>query len=356
MADEIKAAEGTTEEVKEESVGNSDIHPDELKMAEKHGIIQKEEKNVEGEAKTPEEEAKAKEDAEKQLEVERENIRKKPFTEITEEESRKLTKNEQGYYWATKKERTKRQSAESERDYYIMQLQAMKGEIDGLKKAIAAKGSEATDEEKEIARILEDEGRKTDAAIADEKKMTATEWQQEQERVKREREVLGKRVNARLNEFELEAKQKYEDFDNAITLATEIFDKAKEGKLKDLGYDDDAAGEILEQCKAWVMKAANVLDKNTPNLSEIAYMIGKTHPKYGKQEEKVELSGGDKLSEEKLKKLAENSAKAKTSAGISGTGGGVLPVSEITLQQAKNMTIADWRKLPKETKQKLLMG
>lgn len=308
------------------------LMPQELEMAKKHGI------KIEGvEDKPADDEVKD----DKAIEAERDSIRRKPIHEITEEESRKLTKNEQGYYWATKKERVKRQAAESERDYYVMQLQGLKGEVEGLKKTL--QGSKA--EEAEIDAILAGDDPKPDASKSDKKAYTAEEWRQIEAKERRERETQGNLINARLQSFEIEAKQKYTDFDNTIELAQDIFERAKVGKLSELGISNDSAQEIIGQVKDWITKAANVLDVNTPNLSEIAYLIGQKHPKYA--------DGGKALNDKTIEKIAET--KPKTSASIPVTGG-VTPVSEITYQQAKDMSLTEWRKLPKETREKLLRG
>ena len=331
MAEETKTAEELkqTEETKaaEEQKINEEAEtagtvPEEIKMAQKHKIEYKV-----GEEEKPE----VKPDAEKEA---AEEIRKKPLDQITEEESRKLTKNEQGYYWAAKKERIKRQNIESEKQLADVQMRGLREEKERLAKALEAYKNGDPEELAKLEEKTNEDGR-----------MTEEEWKKVSEKKNEEKRAQTERLNNRLAEFEIEAKVQYEDFDNTVDLATDIFNN-----YKTIFTDEVKQKEIEGKLKEWTKSAADIMGENPKNIAVLAYEIGKLHPKYGAKADK----DGETLSDEKMKKLMDNQKKGRTSASLGGSAG--IAGTDITPEMAVNMTMAQWRKLPKETKIKLLGG
>ncbi len=313
---------------------------EEVEMGKKHGVIKgKEEGQKKEDEGEKDKENEAKDEDKKTDKDDVEAIRKKPLSEITDEEAVKLTKNEQGYYWAQKKERAKRQSAESDRDYYKMKIAALEEDVKKMKEP-------KKKEEDDIDALFDENGEEI-KKDPEEPKLSEKEWKERQEKEQKEVMAERARINSRLFEFEAEAKEKYQDLDSVIDLTTDIFNN-----YKTIYKDPAKQAEIEGKIREWTLAAADMFKPNARNLSEMAYEIGKMHPNYKPNGKKAEIEDGEEVSEDKLRKLLD-SPKGKTSASLSG-GSLRVPISELTLEQARNLPLKEWRKLPKETKDRLL--
>jgi hypothetical protein len=337
MVDETKIAEQQKEDEKAKEAEAVKVEadkqgtvPEEIELAKKHGFKPEIDKE---EVKKDEKET---DEKEKVQEVEAEEIRKKPLDQITDEESKKLTKNEQGYYWAAKKERIKRQQIESDKQFFELQNKSLKEEEEKLRKEleILRKG-----DPEEIAKLDEDKPK--------DGRLTKEEWQAIQDKKEQEQKIQKQIVDTRLAEFEIEAKERYEDFNSTIDLATDIFNN-----YKTLFTDSTQLKDIEVKLVDWTRAAADVLKENPRNVAILAYEIGKLHPKYKTGKEEKKKDGDETLTDEKMKKLMDNQKKGRTSASLGGSGASAG--TDITPEMAAKMSISEWRKLPKDVKERIL--
>jgi len=329
----------------------------EVEMGKKHGIIEndsdkKDDKSDKIDDKEPD---KSDINADDKIpEVTADDIRKKDLKEVTDEEAAKLTKNEQGYYWSQKKERAKRQTAESDRDFYRMRIAALEEKVEN----IGTVKKDEKDEKDDIDTFFEDNDddddddidNAKDKAEGTDKKLSEKEWKDKQDKENQAMAIHNQRVNAKLNEFEVETKEAHADLNEVLDLATDIFNGHKT-IFKDPGKQREIEGKIND----WKIATAEILQPNAKNIAELAYEIGKLHPNYkpdGKAKTAEEDDDGEKISEGKMDKLLKNQ-RGRTSASLSG-GSTRVPVSELTLAQAAKLSSEDWSKLPRDVKDRLM--
>jgi hypothetical protein len=226
--------------------------------------------------------------------------------------------NEKKLYWERKKERIKRQEAQREKELTAIQLAAAKREIELLK--TGAPKSVEDSEEKE-AQIDED----------DERIMTVGEFKRMQKAKAEEAErsnAQAQEIIKRVEVQEVEAKAKYADYDEVTKLAA----------------------EVIKTNRAYARVLAQAASDPNENVAEVAYHIGKLHPKYGKAGEPVK-----KTENNQINRAIKNSEKRVTSAAVSG-GGGKTAIGEadLTVEDVAKMNPREYAKLSPETRERIL--
>lgn len=227
--------------------------------------------------------------------------------------------NEKKLYWERKKERVKRQEAQREKELTAIQLAAAKREIELLKNGQPKSVEESKEEETQ--EVDED----------DERIMTVGEFKRMQKAKAEEAEKVNAQAQSiikRVEMQEVEAKAKYADYDDVTKLAAEMIKTNK------------SYARVLAQ-------AANDPDEN---VAEVAYNIGRLHPKYGKT-----AKAEPKAETKQIDRAIKNSEKRVTSASVSG-GGGKAAVGEadLSVEDVAKMSTVEYAKLSKETRDRIL--
>lgn len=293
--------------------------PEEIEMGVKQGIIKdapKEEKKEDKKAEKTEPEKK--EEVKKELKETDEDDPEHEYESIKD-----YNANEKALYFRQKKERQKRQKAESERDYIKAQILARDKEIAELRiKNTPEPEIDPEDAERYVT-------------VADMKKKEAEEAKQREEEHKQEVAARSEavRIKDRLAEQERTAKAKDENFDKICDLAKEIMEKQKSGlyakELAMLAADEDA------------------------DVTGFIYEVAQLHPEYqtvknGKSET-AKTEGKNNVD-----KIVKNAQKRQSSAAVGGGGSRTVAVDDLTIGDVKDMSQAQWDKLPKEVRERLL--
>lgn len=227
--------------------------------------------------------------------------------------------NEKKLYWERKKERIKRQEAQREKELTAIQLAAAKREIELLKNGQPKSVEESKEEETQEV----DEDDERIMTVGEFKRMQKAKAE-EAEKVNAQAQSIIKRVEVQ----EVEAKAKYADYDEVTKLAAEMIKTNK------------SYARVLAQ-------AANDPDEN---VAEVAYNIGRLHPKYGKT-----AKAEPKAETKQIDRAIKNSEKRVTSASVSG-GGGKSAISEadLSVEDVAKMSATEYGKLSKETRDRIL--
>ena len=313
----------------------------EAEMAKKHGLV--EEKAVEKKDE-PKPEVKSEPKPEDKVEKAQESDMPADYA--------KFTPNEKALYWERKKERTKRQRFEAENELLQLKVKTMEKELAEAKKPKPEPAK--ADEDLDLDDLLKDkEETKTDA----EKPLTLTDLEKHEkekaEKAETERattEAKARQLKARLSEFEVEAREKYEDFDAVADLAREILEKGEEV------FDGDEVRVDAARNRAEVAlhAIANAMSweegRKTP--AELVYALGRLHPKY----KNGAKSGAEKVvPPEQMERMLENAGK-RSSAALPGGNGSrrVVSEDELTPEQAAKLSVSQYQKLSKATRERLL--
>ena len=326
MSEVIKDKEEEAKEIEikvEETV--EDQITEELEMARKHGLIKdeeeeedesKNEKNKEKEndelkkseeSETDKDEVKLEKDepAKKEEKVDHSTKLDETFDKmevdpsVEHEELNKFTSEQKSFYWKWKNDKKKRQEAVAKSELLELELKQLR---------------EQKKKEKNLDELLTDEEQR----LEDEKPLTRKEYEEEQ-RKKQLVETKNKEIMMRLNAQEVEARNKYEDFDEAMKAAAPL--------LKDPMYYNLYVGHAEDPTK---------------NAADFVYKLGKFH-----------LKPKEKTTED----LTEKKERKQTSASlVSAPSNGYKKVSfdELTLEDAVHLTTADWIKIPYATRKRLL--
>lgn len=317
----------------------------EADMAQKHGVIPKDEPKPESK-KEPEPEKKEEPAVEEKAE-------KKPTPDAADlpADYNKFSPNEKALYWERKKERTKRQRAEAEKE--LLQLR-----VKNLEKELADKKPEPKPAEKEdlnLDDLLGDapakakEPKDKPLTVADLEKREKDKADAE-ENAKAETVVKAKQLKARLSEFEVEAQEKFKDFDDVADLAKEILEKGVEL------FDGDEDMAELAQARAEKalhgMVNAMKWEEGNKTPAELVYDLGRLHPKY---RNRAKGASEPAVPPEKLERMIENAGK-RSSASLPGGNGArrVVSADDLTPEEAAKLTPTQYMKLPKAARERLL--
>ena len=300
----------SVEEVKDE------FSAEEISMGKELGMFEEEKA----------EEVKEVADDDKVVESNTEDLGKEEVKAETEEEIapeaeeaivKNFNANEKKLYWERKKERTKRQEAQREKELTAIQLAAAKREIELLKTS-TPKSVEESEEETPV-----DEDDERIMTVGEFKRMQKARAEEAEKSNAQAQEII-KRVEVQ----EVEAKAKYADYDEVTKLAAEVIKTNK------------AYARVLQQAAS---------DPNE-NVAEVAYHLGKLHPKYGKTVEPVK-----KTENNQINRAIKNSEKRVTSAAVSGGGGkSVIGEADLSVEDVARMSNVEYAKLSKETRDRIL--
>lgn len=317
--------------------------PQEIEMAKKQNILKKPEDKPKVEVKKDEE----KKETPKTEVLNIEEIESDPVKE--QEHIRDFNANEKALYFRQKKERQKRQKAEAERDQLAIKVKYLEekkkneeGETpkeDGLSFEDILKEDNPADEDrpltlKDLKKLQEE----------NEKKL------KEDSEKKQERAAV---LQEKLQDLETNAKEKYEDFDNVADLTTDILKNAD----KLFADDKKTLAKVKFKVNEFLRATANAdqFSADEYNPADMCYEIGLMHPNYGKDNANKGKQD-DGLTIDQIKKIERNASR-RSSASLDGGGGGsktVVSMKDITLEQAARLPTAQFMKLPKEVRERLL--
>lgn len=339
----------TAKENKEENLlTESDMQeggfsPQEIEMAKKQNILKKSEDKPKPEVKKDDEQK----ETQKTEVLNLEDIESDPLKE--QEHLKDFNSNEKALYFRQKKEKLKRQKAEAERDQLAIKVKYLE-EKEKTKEDVPSKKEDGLSFEDILA-----DGEKSD----DDKPLTMKDLkklQEENERKLKEgqenKQARAQVLQVKLQELEVDAKEKYSDFDAVADLTTEILKDAD----KLFADDKKTLAKVKFKVNEFLRATANAdqFSADEYNPADMCYEIGLMHPKYGKDNaEKGKQDDG--LTIDQIKKIERNVSR-KSSASLDGGGGSktVVSMKDITLEQAAKLPTAQFMKLPKEVRERLL--
>lgn len=266
-----------------------------------------------------------------------------------------LSQNGQALYWAQKKSRQRAQKAEA--DLATERADRQK-EIDDLKAKLAAKDPEidpvtgepvVPEDPKKKPLTAEDleriETEKADKKKADDAKQT-----------ERAREI-----NDALDFQQHEARDRYKDFDNVITLTGEILSAHNTGKLEEMFPDARQRSRIILKARTLLSAYANAdrFGEGDFNAADLTYELGKEHPGFGKDPKNNATKTGETGADgnpEKAARVLNNASRRGSSATLTGSGSRRVALDELTPEQAARLPTKEFNKLPAATRERLLRG
>lgn len=316
----------------------------EIEIAEKHGMLKKEEKpevkpEVKDEGKEGEKEVEVKEDQKKEEQVQKEiKYDGVPEYDLTPEQEKLLNEvlpkgnSTRGLYHRMKNERMQRQK-------FAMELAKEKAERLALEAKI-----------NEMSKAKKPEDENIFGEDPEEKPLTMKAWKMLQQQEAEERIARESKMNERAliisqaNEMHSEsAREMLPDFDDSIKLAKEV--------MANVNIIDDRIKMI--KAKALIrqfVSAAGEADKYSTddyNPAIMAYELGQMHPNYGKKADtdgKQETPAGKDnggLTPEQMKRLEDSNLRRASSASVSGNGGKrTVSADEVDLADLNRMTAA----------------
>lgn len=333
----------------------SGLMPQEIAAAKKHGLAVEKapEKKAEGEEKPPiEGEKKANPPAEKKEELPKE------FTEAFENPEKEkemlstFTEAQQGIYWRMRKEHFKRRTAEAQSDQLLVKLNLAEAENKRLKEELKKpKPAPKLDEFGEP--IIEEDKPKEEVIEDDIPTEETAEEKTQKARV----------LRAKLNEFEIEGKTKYKDFDEVMDFTKEIIAEinAIERKQPTKGlFKDDPKTISKVRNKVFqllhAMHNAEQFNEGEWNPSDMGYEIGLLHPNYGKKKDAPAANKEKEVpTPEQIAKMEKNAGRT-SSAQFSGGGKKIVSVEDMTVEQFAALPASEVRKVPKHIRERLKKG
>jgi hypothetical protein len=325
----------------------SGLSAKEAEMAQKHGVIEKDE---------PKPEEKKVVEAEKKEEVKpEEKPEEKKAADATDlpADYSKFTPNEKALYWERKKERTKRQRAEAEKE--LLQLR-----IKNLEKELAEKKPEPKAPAKDdlnLDDLLDDKSGKETELDPKDKPLTVADLEKREKdkaeaekNAEAEKAVKAKELRARLSEFEIEAQEKFGDFNEVADLAKDILEKG----VALFDGDEDMAELAQARAERALHGMVNAMkwEEGQKTPAEMVYDLGRLHPKY---RNRAKGASETVVPPEKLERMIENAGK-RSSASLPGGNGSrrVVSVDDLTPEEAAKLTPSQYMKLPKAARERLL--
>jgi len=336
----IEVEEEKKEDLTVEAAKEAGLRDEEIAMAKAHGLIKEPEEPAKEPAKKPEEEAQKPEEKkpedkkleEKKQEEQKEEAKPEPIEDNLDDNPEKelerikaFNANEKALYFKQKKEKRKRQFIERELELTKVKLAAYEQE-----KQKPPREDEAEDElDLELG-----EGKKPKEKYITQEELDRREKEKiEKEKIQRHEADT---IRQKLIDNEQEAKTRYPDFDNVMEFAKEMIREDKTGAYA-------------------LMLSKSAADPES-DTAEFVYKLGTLHPKYKKAEPKKEEAPKEEGDTKKVEKIVNNANKRLSSATLGGSTGTARFVSEedLTLEDTKHMNTAQWNKLKKETRERLL--
>jgi len=272
-----------------------------------------------------------------------------------------LTHNGRTLYWGQKKARLRAQKAEADAAERTTELDKARARIAELEKRPVRK---AEDSEEDPLNLNGEE----DQVIDPKKKLLTLEDLERFEAEKaakaeaeaKQRTGRKQVIQEALDDQQIEARERYEDFDVALNHAGDILARATAGTLKDLYPDIRQQDRIIEKAKALLraFSKADQFDSDQFNAADMAYELGKEHPEYGKKKPTAnEAKRGETDVDgnpEDVKRAVNNANRRGSSATLNGGGSRRVTLEELTPEQARRLSDKEYRKLPKATRERLL--
>lgn len=312
----VELKEGEAEVI--EQVG---IDP-ELELAKKHGYLQDEpevENDEESSGEASEAETEEVEDVEKTEEQTQEQVTfeqmDQDLASSPDEFHKKYDSNAKALYFKQKKYKQRAQDAEAEKELLQVKLKAMEEQIEALKKP----QEEEIDEDEPVTR------KDLERLNLEREEKSKREAEDKEAKLK----AQAKKIKEHLDLQEAEARSKYEDYEETVSLAQRVL---KEGVLDK--YEAEYYQSLYNE------KILNMAD----DLADFAYLLGKKHPDYGKGK----VNG--KQDKETVKKMVANAEKRQGSASLGGGAGGnsVKSVEDMTLQDVARLPEAEQLEIRKK--------
>lgn len=327
--------------VTEESLKEAGLFPDEIEMAKKNGMIVKEEKKEE--AKPVEKKAEViPADELDSFEKLHDLYQTKPeaFYQLPKA-TRNLYHNSKGLYKKLKEAEEKRKEVESNFEYNKVQDSVSRVKLDRVKERLNNPEGITVEELQELIGIeqkLEDNKPLTrkdlEAIEATKEAEKASKAQKEQTEAQAKQE----RLNSKVLSTEAYAKENikditggiYSNVDDVVKLASEMAgSKPRYSKQINDAFADDNLTES--------------------EIMEVIIDIARLNPSWGKKSDKSENNAGN------VEKMVKNANKQQTSAILnSGKGSRVVTVDELTPEDASRLSQAEWNKLPRNVKDRIL--
>lgn len=270
--------------------------------------------------------------------------------------------SEKAMYFLRKSEKHKRQRIEIERDQVVIQKRALEQRVTELEAQAKTTGNTDTPKGDDLD-SLGDEG------LDDEKPLTASDLDRiEKEKAEKSRkarednEAQARRAAQALTEQEAEARARYTDFEEATKHTEEILKAIKTNTFDELVPDARQRDKIARKVQEFVTAAANAdrFTESQYNAVDIGYELGKLHPGFGKKQpdpangKNGKQENGEPLSPETVDRMVHNANRRGSSAALNGGGSRrVISVKDITLEQAAALSLSDFRKLPKDVRERL---
>lgn len=272
-----------------------------------------------------------------------------------------------GLYFDKKKERKKRQNAEAERDQILLQNKLYQKELEESKKRIAdiearlsAKPKDKDGKDGDLDFLLDDDKPK-EGKDANDKPLTHADLEriekekaEKAEKERRESKEKALAISRKLDVLQIDAKSRYQDWDAVTDLANEII-KSPE---KVFGNNQKQITKARQKVITLMYMIENVdaFKDGDYNATDVAYEIGQLHPNY-----KPANSNGSKnaerdrtLTPEQLKKIEENSRRTSSASLADGGADETVSVNDITPEQAARLSTAEFQRLPKDVRERLL--
>lgn len=273
-----------------------------------------------------------------------------------------LTHNGKTLYWAQKKARSRAQKAEASDSATKKELEKANARIAELEKQRVKKdsnddpldlgdagdGDPQDQDPKKKPLTLEDLDRIEAAKVA----------KAEEERNNQESRSL--EIHDALEDQHAEAKERYADFDHSMELVGDILGRAKAGTLAEIYPDARTQTRIIMKARQLLTAFANAdkFESTQFNAADMAYELGKEHPKFGKTKSDA---GGEEPGEtdvdgnpEDVRRAVTNASRRGSSATLNGGGSRHVALDELTIEQARRLSDAQYRKLPKHVRERLL--
>lgn len=361
---ETPVVQQKTEVVTREQLKEKGWSKKELDAAEKRGMIEKSEKQVDPnkngsdpDTSSQNEKKEATPSPEKRATEEKKSTL--PDFEFKTPEQEKAFMDafgpgtpQRAMYFRMKNERQTRQNAEAERDRLALELQLLKDQKLNLSDSVVEtdeNGNQIDPEDKPLTM----------------KQLKAMQKAEMEELNKQQQELHNRsqRVAESMKNQEEYAKSIIPDFDDTVRLAADLVqnidvlvpEKWKQEKIKKLIKDLQVTAATADKY--------GVDDYNAPMIS---YELGQLHPRYGQKAEtdgshKADPKANGSLTPEQMKRIEENTQRRASSASLPGSSGGrrVVSVDDLTIKDILKMSPEERYKFKKdhpEKMQKLMRG
>jgi hypothetical protein len=356
----VEETKPTLEEAKE-----SGLSAAELEAAKKHGLLAEGEKDADDKRKegTDEEGDRAdkpgvddagasgeRKDAPRKYEVEDDPVKEQELLG-------KFNTNEKALYWTMKKDRLKRQEAEALRDHEAIKNKASEQRIADLQKQIdnltklamgSKKSGDADEDPLGLGEGDEDKNGADKPLTRNDLEVIEKEKEEAAQKAEQERQEKAQQLKVRLDALEADAKARIPEFDAAINAAEDVL------KNVDTLFKEPRVNAMVKR-KIQVALAETVSGGDL--APDLMVEIGKLHPKYQEYADPGKKNG-DKdgsLTPEQIRRMEENSRRRGSSASVAGGGGKrVVSLDDLTVEDAARMPSSQFRKLPREVRERLL--